>query len=90
MKLKESKLVAWIAMLLVVVLIVLAMLMQGPWWSMIAIFFCFIGVFSHLASLYLKRMSPPAANKLETCAFISMLLAVVGFIAEYIVYQFIL
>ncbi|MBD5204912.1 MAG: hypothetical protein HDS84_00830 [Bacteroidales bacterium] len=88
MKLKESKLVAWIAMILVVVLTVLSVLLKTPWWGMIAIFFCFIGVFSHLASLYIKKMSPPAARTLELCAFVFMLLAVIGFIAEYIAYQF--
>lgn len=83
-KLKESKLTAWIGLLLVVVLIVLSFLLHTPWWGFIAIFFCFLGIFSHLAALYLKKMSAAASGKLETVALVCIIIAVIGFIAEYI------
>lgn len=85
MKLIESKITAWCAMLLVVALVVIAVMAHTPWWGFIAIFFAFLAVFSHLASLYLKKMSPRAAGKLENCAFVLCILAVVGLIAVYII-----
>lgn len=86
-KLIESKVTAWVAMALVVALIVLSFLLGTPWWGFIAEFFCFIAVFSHLASLYLRRMSPAAGRKLDTCALVCIIIAVIGFIAEYIVFN---
>lgn len=87
MKLIESKLVAWVALLLVMALIVMAMLLGTPWWGFIAIFFCFLSVFAHLASLYLRKMSKPASSKLELCALVLIILSVIGFVVEYIVYN---
>lgn len=87
MKLIESKLTAWCAMLLVVTMVVLAFLSGTPWWGFIAIFFCFIAVFSHLASLYLRKISPAAGRKLETAALVCIILAIIGFVAEYIIYN---
>jgi len=88
-KLVESKATAWFAMLLAVSLVVMSFLLRTPWWGFIAVFFCFIAVFSHLAALYLRRMSQVAARKLETCALVCIILAVVGFIAESIVLNFV-
>lgn len=88
--LKQSKPTAWVAMALVVVSIVLCFLLHTPWWGFISIFFCFLGVFAHLASLYLKKMSAIASAKLETCAFVCIILAVIGFIVEYIYSNFLL
>lgn len=87
-KLIESKATAWVALLIVVALIVFSLLLDTPWWGFIAIFFCFLAVFSHLASLYLRRMSPAAGRKLETCALVFIILSVTGFIAEYIIFNF--
>ena len=82
-KLLESKVTAWIAMLLVVALVVLSFLLHTPWWGFIGIFFCFLGVFAHLSSLYLRRMSRSAGRKLETTALICIILAVVALVVEY-------
>lgn len=87
-KLVKSKATAWFAMLLAVSLVVMSFLLGTPWWGFIAVFFCFIAVFSHLAALYLCRMSPSAARKLETCALVCIILAIVGFITEYILFSF--
>lgn len=85
-KLIESKLTAWFAMLLVLAMIVLSFLLHTPWWGFIAIFFCFLAVFSHLASIYLKKMSRTAARKLETTALVCIIIAVIGFITEYVIF----
>lgn len=83
----ESKVTAWVAMALAVVLIVFCFLLHTPWWGFIAIFFCFLGIFSHLASLYLRKMSPAAGRKLETAALVFIILSVIGLIVEYAVFD---
>lgn len=87
MKLIESRCVAWLGLLLTIILVVLTAIDHTPWWGYIAEFFLFIAMFSHLASLYLRRMSPPASRQLEWCALISIILGVVGFIIEYILFN---
>lgn len=86
-KLIESKAVAWIAMTLVAAMVVISVLLRTPWYGLIAEFFCFLGVFSHLASLYLSRMSVSAGRKLETVALVCLLLAIIGFVVEYFVFH---
>lgn len=86
-KLIESKVTAWVAMVLVVAMVVISVLLHTPWYGLIAEFFCFLGVFSHLASLYLRRMSAAAGRKLETSAMVCMVLAVIGFVAEYFIFH---
>lgn len=86
----KSKGMAWAAMILVVALVVILCVMHTPWWGFIAVFFAFIGVFSHLASLYVAKMSRPAANTLENVAFVCILLGVVGILIEYIVTNWLL
>ena len=86
-KLLESKLTAWSAMLLVVVMVFLTYLLGTPWWGFIAEFFCFMAVFCHLASLYLRRMNVWSARRLDTCAFVCLIVAVIGFVAEYVVFN---
>ncbi|MCM1370256.1 MAG: hypothetical protein NC204_07805 [Candidatus Amulumruptor caecigallinarius] len=76
----KSKITAWVAMALVVTLIVLTFLLHMQWWTFIAEFFAFLAVFSHLAALYLGKMSRAASSKLETIAFICCILAVIGVI----------
>lgn len=85
MKLIESKSTAWCGLILTVILIVLTALSRSPWWGYIAEFFLFISMFSHIASLYTRKMSPPASRQLDLVALVCIVLAVLGLIAEYIV-----
>lgn len=87
MKLIESKATAWVAMAIVVSMVVMSMLLKTPWYGFIAEFFCFVGVFAHLASLYLSRMSLAAGKKLETCALVFIVLSLVAFVTEYVVFS---
>lgn len=70
-------------MVLTIALVVLAVLLHTPWWSMIPVFFAFIAAFSHLASGYLSKMSRQAAGKLNLISFICICLAVVALIVVY-------
>lgn len=85
MRLLESKILAWVALVLVIALVVMSMLLHTPWWGFIAIFFAFLSIFAHLASLYLRKMSKAASNRLESIAIWLMILAVIGFVAVYII-----
>lgn len=89
-KLTESKGLAWVAMILCVVVLVLSMAIPGvkkEWWEMIDIFFIFMMVFSHLAALYLKKMSQAASTMLDRLAFAFGALGVVAFIVVFILNQ---
>ena len=86
-KILESKITAWLAMVLVVVLIVMAFVMHTPWWGFIAIFFLFLAVFSHIASLYLRKINRIIGRKLDNCALVCIILAVIGFITEYFLFN---
>lgn len=74
-------------MILAVALIVMAFIMHTPWWGFIAIFLLFVGIFAHLISLYLGKINKIVGRKLEMCAFVLVLLAVIGFIVEYILFN---
>lgn len=89
MRLIESKATAWTAMVIVIAMVVLSMFLKTPWYGLIAEFFCFVGVFAHLASLYLNRMSQAAGRKLETCALVFIILSLVAFVTEYVVFSLI-
>lgn len=85
MKLLESKLLAYCSLLIVVTMIVVAMLLHTPWWGFIAIFFLFLALFSHLAALYIKKISIYSSQLLDKIAFWLLILSVVGLVAVYII-----
>lgn len=88
MKFFQSKLAGFVAMLLVLALIVIAFVYHTPWWGFIALFFLFLGIFTHLASLYLGKINRVIGKKLDLCALVCICLAIIGFITEYILFQF--
>ena len=88
-KLLESRAAAWTALILVIILIIVTFRMRSVWWSFIDLFFVFMMVFSHLAALFMKRMSPQAGRTLDRVALVCGVLTVAAFIGEYIAFQFI-
>ena len=83
----QSKLVAWIALAIVVAVIVTTYQYRQAWWSFIDLFFAFMMVFTQLAGLYISRFNPYAGKKLQSFAFVFLVLMILAFIAEYIIYQ---
>lgn len=83
----QSTIVAWIALLIVVIVIITTFEYRQAWWSFFDLFFAFMMVFCQLAGLYIKRFNPFAGKRLQTIAFIFLVLAVLAFIVEYILYQ---
>lgn len=83
----QSKFVAWIALAIVVIVIVTTFQFRQAWWDFFDLFFAFMMVFCQLVSLYISRFNRFAAKKLQTIAFIFLVLTVIAFIGEYVVYQ---
>ena len=89
-KLTESKGLAWGGMLLCIIVLVLSLAMPGvkkEWWELIDIFFIFMMVFSHLAALYLAKMSQAAARMLDKFAFAFGVIGLISFIVIFFVNQ---
>lgn len=83
----ESKICAWGALLLCILVLILSMSLPGlknEWWELTDVFFIFMMAFSHLAAVYLKKMSPAASRSLDRLAFVFAILALVAFIVIFI------
>ena len=83
----QSKFVAWLALAIVIIVIVTTFQFRQAWWDFFDLFFAFMMVFCQLVSLYISRFNPYAGKKLQNIAFIFLILTILAFIAEYVVYQ---
>lgn len=88
-KFLQSKITAWLAFLLVIVVLALTFKMRTPWWAFIDIFFLFMASFIFLIAVYIKKVNIPVANTLYNCSFIFGILWVLAFIGEWIAFQYI-
>lgn len=86
-RLLNSKVVAWVALILVVILIIVTFKMRPVWWAFIDLFFAFMMVFCQLMGLYVKRFSIPSGKTLQTIAAVCGGLTVLSLIGEYIAFQ---
>lgn len=86
-KLLKSKIVAWMALLLVIVVIIISFNPMAPWWSYSDEFFAFMMVFCQLVSVYIVSFSARAAHKLQMCAAVFGVLLIIALIAEYFALQ---
>lgn len=86
-KFRNSKIVAWLALCVVVTVICVTFSLREQWWSFIDIFFAFMMVFSHLLALYLGKMSKSAAGKLDRLSLIFGIMTILAIIGEYIAWQ---
>ncbi len=84
-KIINSKLAAWCALVLIVLVIILTFRVREEWWQFIDIFFAFMMIFTHLFSLYLKRLIGRAAATLDRCALIFGICFLISFIIEFII-----
>ena len=82
----QSKIVAWVAMAVVVIVIVATFSLRPAWWAFIDLFFAFMMVFCQLVSVYFLKLNLYVAKKLRIIAAICGLLMVISLIGEYIVY----
>lgn len=83
----QSVFLAWIALAIVVLVIVITFQYRQAWWSFIDLFFAFMMVFCQLAGLYIGRFNKFAGRRLQTIAAVCLGLMILAFIGEYIAYQ---
>lgn len=83
----QSKTAAWFALILIVLIIVFTFTLRTQWWMFFDEFFLFMAVFCRLVSLYLMKFNPYVTKKLQSIAFLFLLLGIVAFIAEFIAFQ---
>lgn len=83
-KLKESKLLAGCAMVLVVAVLVLTALTNPEWWDYLPVFFAFMMAFFHLMAVFMGRI-PNISKLLDLWAFVFAILMVAAIIGVCIV-----
>lgn len=86
----KSKIVAWIAFIFILVFLIMSLVLPGgkkEWWQLTDVFFYFMMAFSHLAAIYLYKMSPAASRTLDKCAFIFGLLGILALVVVFILDQ---
>lgn len=89
MRFLHSKITAWAALFLVVLIIALTFSMRPVWWAYTDLFFMFMAAFCNTVAQYLRSLSAASAHKLETCAMIFGILTAIAIIGEYIAFQYI-
>lgn len=88
-KLLKSKVLAWCAFTLIILVFALTFRMREVWWAFFDIFFAFMMAFCHLAATYIGSLLPPAGRKLDIFAVVFGILAVAALIGENIAYDII-
>lgn len=81
----KSKTVAWIIMAIVIAWLVCDVVIGIPWWGYITVFFAFMSAFCNLAAIYLGKISPIAAKKLEKIEVVMAALFVISSVVIIIV-----
>lgn len=85
----QNKILCWIALVLSVAYIVITFSWKAAlgWWAFCDGFFVFMAIFAHVCALYLSTLNPYASKKLDLFAFVALILFIVAFIIEWIVFQ---
>ncbi|MCM1152624.1 MAG: hypothetical protein NC328_03080 [Muribaculum sp.] len=89
MNLMKSKVAAWAAIILIIIVVGLTFAMRPVWWCFFDIFFAFMMCFCHLLALNMEKISAIACVKLDRAALVFGILFILALIAEYIAYQYI-
>lgn len=85
----QSKIVAWAAMAIVVIVIAVTFSIRPAWWGFLDVFFAFMMVFCQLVAVYFFKLNPYVAKKLQIIAAICGSLMILSLIGEYIAYAII-
>lgn len=84
----QSKILAWAAMTIVVIVIVATFSIRPAWWAFIDVFFAFMMVFCQLVAVYFMKMNQYVAKKLQIIAAMCGILMILSLIGEYVAYSF--
>ncbi len=82
-KILKSKLVAWLALSLVITLLGITFSLRVEWWCFFDIFFFFMMAFCHLLAISLIKMSPIACKKLNNASLVFLILGIISLIGEW-------
>lgn len=80
----SSKGAAWLAFLLMIIVLVATFGMRTAWWDFFDIFFAFMMVFCHVIAVTITKYNKFAAARLDRIALVMGVLAVLSFIGEWI------
>lgn len=83
-KLLESKILTVVALLMVIAATVIIFILKMPIWTILPCFFAFMMVFSHLASLLIKKLNPAASRTMDKCALACSILTLLAFIGVFV------
>lgn len=86
-KLLKSKIAAWLAFALVILILCLTFRVRLAWWAFFDVFFLFMASFCHLAAVMLSAINGVVSRKLDKCAFWALVLAVIAFIGEWVAFE---
>ena len=84
----NSKLTAWLAFALVIVLLVATYQMRTVWWAFIDVFFAFMASFVNLVSVTVRHINPIVSRKLNIWTLVFGVLFVLTFIGEWIAFNY--
>ena len=85
-KILRSKLTAWIAFAVVIVLLVVTFQIRTVWWAFIDIFFAFMAAFVNLVSVTVEKINPIVSRKLNFWTLVFCILFILAFIGEWIAF----
>lgn len=81
-KILKSKIVAWLAFILVIVSVVCTFGLRTEWWTFCDIFFIFMAAFSHLVAVNISGFNAYAAGKLDITASVFVILFILALTGE--------
>ena len=86
MRIRESKTTAWLAVIIMTILIIVAMCFHwvGEWWEYSVLFLGFMAAFCHLAAVLLYKMSKLASKKLDNASLVFAIAAIIDLIVIFI------
>lgn len=83
----KSKGIAWFALAVAIIVLVVTFRLRTVWWGFIDVFFMFMAAFVNVVSVSVSKINPIVARKLNTCALIFVVLWVVSLIGEWIAFE---
>ena len=83
----QSRLFAWVALIFVIVVLILTFALRIIWWEFIDIFCAFMAAFCHLVAVYVSPKLPAIGAQMEKTAGWFCILFIAAFIVEFILNQ---
>lgn len=80
----RTKLFAWLAFALVLIMICMTFTLRVQWWQFIDIFFAFMAAFINLVAVTVRRINPIVSKKLDFFSALFCILFILAFIGEWI------